>query len=83
MPTQPAASSTTTVNEARGRVTPPVENVNAETKKGKPGSRATYPNGLRDVHEIAAAAEALGVLSQDGHRAAERSRAFSLLVHSP
>lgn len=71
--TQPVATSTATVDETRGSVTPPVETVNAETKKGKPGSKATYPNGLRDVHEIAAAAEALGVLSQDGHRAAERS----------
>jgi len=36
-----------------------------ETKKGQPGSKATFPNGLKDVHEMAAAAEALSTLNTD------------------
>lgn len=43
-----------------------------ETRKGQPGSHATFPNGLRDVHEMAAAAEALTGLGGDTNQAAER-----------
>ncbi|KAL1413030.1 copper-binding transcription factor [Vanrija albida] len=43
-----------------------------ETKKGVPGSTPTFPNGLKDVHDMAAAAEALTGLSGDSSRAAER-----------
>lgn len=45
-----------------------------ETRKGQPGSHATYPNGLRDVHEMAAAAEALTGLGGETNQAAERKR---------
>ncbi|WVN86318.1 uncharacterized protein L203_101481 [Cryptococcus depauperatus CBS 7841] len=46
-----------------------------ETKKGQPGSRATFPNGLKDVHELAAAASALQGLGDDDQvvKAAERT----------
>ncbi|TXT14135.1 uncharacterized protein COLE_00328 [Cutaneotrichosporon oleaginosum] len=43
-----------------------------ETKKGQPGSTPTFPNGLRDVHEMAAAAEALAGLGGENSAAAER-----------
>ncbi|WVR09480.1 hypothetical protein IAU60_006548 [Kwoniella sp. DSM 27419] len=36
-----------------------------ETRKGQPGSKATFPRGLKDVHELAAAAEALAGLGED------------------
>lgn len=36
-----------------------------ETRKGVPGSKATFPNGLKDVHDMAAAAEALSGLGQE------------------
>jgi hypothetical protein len=39
-----------------------------ETRKGQPGSKATFPNGLKDVHEMAAAAEALSGLGGDDER---------------
>lgn len=45
-----------------------------ETKKGQPGSTPTFPNGLRDVHEMAAAAEALADLGGENGAAAERNR---------
>lgn len=45
-----------------------------ETKKGQPGSTPTFPNGLRDVHEMAAAAEALADLGGESGAAAERKR---------
>lgn len=45
-----------------------------ETKKGQPGSKATFPNGLRDVHEMAAAAEALAQFNlEEQQRTVERS----------
>ncbi|BEI83216.1 hypothetical protein CcaverHIS002_0310840 [Cutaneotrichosporon cavernicola] len=44
-----------------------------ETKKGQPGSTPTFPNGLRDVHEMAAAAEALADLGGENGAAAERN----------
>ncbi|BEJ14049.1 hypothetical protein CspHIS471_0312230 [Cutaneotrichosporon sp. HIS471] len=44
-----------------------------ETKKGQPGSTPTFPNGLRDVHEMAAAAEALADLGGENSAAAERN----------
>ncbi|EIW68362.1 hypothetical protein TREMEDRAFT_14527, partial [Tremella mesenterica DSM 1558] len=50
----------------------PTRQAETETRKGQPGSTPTYPNGLKDVHEMAAAAEVLGVLSHEGHMAAER-----------
>lgn len=45
-----------------------------ETRKGQPGSKATFPNGLKDVHDMAAAAEALtGMGGEDeGIKTAER-----------
>jgi len=44
-----------------------------ETKKGQPGSKATFPNGLKDVHEMAAAAEALSTLNtEEAVQVAER-----------
>ncbi|WWD19168.1 hypothetical protein CI109_103626 [Kwoniella shandongensis] len=39
--------------------------IEVETKKGQPGSRATFPRGLKDVHELAAAANALAGLGDD------------------
>ncbi|GMK53712.1 hypothetical protein CspeluHIS016_0102980 [Cutaneotrichosporon spelunceum] len=42
-----------------------------ETKKGQPGSTPTFPNGLRDVHEMAAAAEALADLGGENSAPAE------------
>ncbi len=36
-----------------------------ETRKGVPGSKATFPNGLKDVHDMAAAAEALSGLGYE------------------
>ena len=36
-----------------------------ETKKGQPGSKATLPNGLKDIHDMAAAAEALSAFQRD------------------
>ena len=50
-----------------------------ETRKGQPGSHATYPNGLRDVHEMAAAAEALTGLGGETNQAAERKREYRVL----
>jgi hypothetical protein len=44
-----------------------------ETKKGRPGDHATFPNGLRDVHEMAAAAEVLTELNEDAVQRAERT----------
>jgi hypothetical protein len=46
---------------------------NLETRKGQPGSNPTFPNGFKDVHEMAAAAEALTTFGEDGMRTAERS----------
>ncbi|OCF44006.1 hypothetical protein I317_02112 [Kwoniella heveanensis CBS 569] len=39
--------------------------VEVETRKGQPGSRATFPRGLKDVHELAAAANALAGMGDD------------------
>jgi hypothetical protein len=39
--------------------------MDVETRKGVPGSTPTFPNGLKDVHEMAAAAEALHGLGVD------------------
>ena len=33
------------------------------TRKGVPGDKPTFPNGLKDVHDLAAAADALSGLS--------------------
>lgn len=41
-----------------------------ETKKGQPGSSATFPNGLRDVHEMSAT---IASKEEDPLRSAERS----------
>jgi hypothetical protein len=42
---------------------------NDETRKGRPGSKATFPNGLRDVHEKSFAE----VSGEEAYQAAERS----------
>lgn len=48
-----------------------------ETRKGQPGSRPTFPNGFRDVHEMSAAAEALADMNEvTAMKQAERSGAF-------
>ncbi|WVQ68403.1 uncharacterized protein L199_006611 [Kwoniella botswanensis] len=49
--------------------------VEIETRKGQPGSKATFPRGFKDVLELAAAANALAGLVKDdvGYRIAERS----------
>lgn len=47
-----------------------------ETKKGRPGDQATFPNGLRDVHEMAAAAEVLTELNEDPMQRVERTGEF-------
>jgi hypothetical protein len=54
-----------------------------ETRKGVPGSMATFPNGLKDVHEMSAAAEALrGFTTDDQIRVAERTgQSFSFDIH--
>lgn len=46
-----------------------------ETRKGQPGSKPTFPRGLKDVHEIAAAANALQGWGEDDQvvKAAERT----------
>lgn len=46
-----------------------------ETRKGQPGSKPTFPRGLKDVHELAAAANGLQGLREDDQvvRAAERT----------
>jgi hypothetical protein len=47
--------------------------IDFETKKGQPGSKATFPNGLKDVHEMAAAAEALSTMNtEEAIKVAER-----------
>ncbi|KAL7422411.1 copper-binding transcription factor [Cryptotrichosporon argae] len=51
----------------------PGSNDSQETRKGQPGSTPSFPNGLKDVHELAAAADALGGLSREAPVAAERS----------
>ncbi|KAK4685411.1 hypothetical protein P7C73_g4739, partial [Tremellales sp. Uapishka_1] len=43
-----------------------------ETRRGQPGSRATFPNGLKDVHEMAAAAEAMVGAKPNEIKVAER-----------
>ncbi|ORY35493.1 hypothetical protein BCR39DRAFT_510076 [Naematelia encephala] len=57
--------------------TPPsgqILNENTGTRKGVPGSTPTFPNGLRDVHDMAAAADVLSTLgSEDTQKLAERS----------
>lgn len=50
-----------------------------ETRKGVPGSIPTFPNGLRDVHEMSAAAEALTSINHEEIRLAERSGEYSFL----
>ncbi|WVW85477.1 hypothetical protein I302_107515 [Kwoniella bestiolae CBS 10118] len=49
--------------------------VEVETRKGQPGSKATFPRGFKDVLELAAAANTLtGLLKDDSsYRVAERS----------
>jgi len=42
---------------------------NDETRKGRPGSKATFPNGLRDVHEKSSA----DMHGEEAYQAAERS----------
>ncbi|WVQ79676.1 hypothetical protein IAT38_001776 [Cryptococcus sp. DSM 104549] len=51
------------------------EDKEVETRKGQPGSKATFPNGLRDVHEMAEAASSLAGLGDDDGvvKAAERT----------
>ncbi|KAK8854688.1 hypothetical protein IAR55_003427 [Kwoniella newhampshirensis] len=39
--------------------------VEVETRKGQPGSRATFPRGLKDVHELSAAADSLAGQERD------------------
>lgn len=51
-----------------------------ETKKGRPGDQATFPNGLRDVHEMAAAAEVLSELNEDSVQRAERTGMSVVLI---
>ncbi|WVQ95087.1 hypothetical protein IAU59_002181 [Kwoniella sp. CBS 9459] len=58
---QPSASADGP--SAEGEVSPAV--VEVETRKGQPGSRATFPRGLKDVHELAAAANALAGMGDD------------------
>lgn len=65
-----SSQSITTIQAVVSQLPPP----QVETKKGQPGSTPTFPNGLRDVHEMAAAAQALGGLSDTGNQAAERKR---------
>ncbi|WWC63439.1 uncharacterized protein I303_106041 [Kwoniella dejecticola CBS 10117] len=51
------------------------EEVEIETRKGQPGSKATFPRGFKDVLELAAAANALaGLVKEDTpFKVAERS----------
>ena len=65
---------------AAGSTTPETE-TEAETKKGRPGSKATFPNGLKDVHDMAAAAQALqGLGTEEMLLVAERKGASDLFV---
>lgn len=54
--------------------TPSTQSPASETKKGVPGSTPTFPNGLRDVHDMAAAAEALTDLGGESGQLSERNR---------
>ncbi|WVF67540.1 hypothetical protein IAT40_002296 [Kwoniella sp. CBS 6097] len=49
---------------SQDEIVPPAV-VEVETRKGQPGSRATFPRGLKDVHELAAAANALAGMGDD------------------
>ncbi|WWC71436.1 uncharacterized protein I206_105392 [Kwoniella pini CBS 10737] len=51
------------------------EEIEFETRKGQPGSKATFPRGFKDVLELAAAANALaGLVKEDTpYKVAERS----------
>ncbi|ODN85445.1 hypothetical protein L198_07526 [Cryptococcus wingfieldii CBS 7118] len=45
--------------------TAPAAEPEVETRKGQPGSRPAFPRGLKDVHELSAAANALQGLGED------------------
>ncbi|WVQ71960.1 hypothetical protein IAR50_001502 [Cryptococcus sp. DSM 104548] len=53
----------------------PAPEPEVETRKGQPGSRPAFPRGLKDVHELSAAANALQGLGEDDAvvRSAERT----------
>lgn len=55
-------------------LSPGDEDVDMATRKGKPGSRATFPNGLRDVHEMSYAEAS----HDEAFQAAERQGAYFL-----
>ncbi|KAI9637586.1 uncharacterized protein MKK02DRAFT_9645, partial [Dioszegia hungarica] len=59
-------------SRASGSTTPIEAMESFETRKGQPGSSATFPNGLKDVHEMNAAVEALTGFAEDPMRSAER-----------
>jgi hypothetical protein len=50
---------------------------NDETRKGRPGSKATFPNGLRDVHEKSLA----DISGEEAYQAAERSGEYRVEMH--
>jgi hypothetical protein len=70
--------SDSTPSDGTGNVNGVTSGENIETRKGQPGSTPTFPNGLKDVHEMAAAAEALTTFGESPMRVAERSGEFHL-----
>lgn len=58
-----------------------------DTRKGQPGSHADFPNGLKDVHEMAAAADALagliGEAATNQERKSKCPRVLADISHQP
>ncbi|ORX38372.1 hypothetical protein BD324DRAFT_620604 [Kockovaella imperatae] len=54
-------------------------NDHMETRKGQPGSKATLPNGLKDIHDMAAAAEALSAFQRENEMQMAHRKVANLL----
>lgn len=70
-----AAHASTNASAGASAAANPSVEPEFETRKGQPGSKPTFPRGLKDVHELAAAANGLQGLREDDQvvRAAERT----------
>lgn len=66
------SQSPTPIRSSQSELDALVQEENVETRKGVPGSAATFPNGLRDVHDMAQAAQALSFMGGEGIKVAER-----------